>query len=225
MPSTPLGPVSREATGSGRPASSAQADRALSGWPMDSVQSIRPCSHRFPPDMEYNSATTTLVTTRGASVDPRPMPLFNVNIDYVQHQSHQGNRRQAVVRLPTTNLEKVEPPPGMLYNEKYQFDLAMLLEGRAACHQPLPDWSHGGTHYNCSRYLGYATRHCAEAQMARGNWVSIDWLLAEGPTRMCTPSVLFQTVFQNEKQRYQLSRPIYERAQPRRAGQSRAIGQ
>ena len=79
-----------EATGSGGPASSAQADSASAGSVQaGSAQIIRDSggvfSFRCAPDVEYTTGNTTTVDSRGASIEPRPMPEFDVNIDNVQH--------------------------------------------------------------------------------------------------------------------------------------------
>ena len=227
MPSPTLVEGKEEAAGSGRPASSAQVDSAEAvSAQADSAQSIRPFSLRFPPDVEYMAGRISTVAVRGASSVPRPMPPFDVNPDYVPYVTIDGIRERPVTRLPQSNLEKVEPPPGMSYDETYEWELSRLLEGLAACYEPLPTWSHGSIHFDCSKYLAYATRHSPGIKTTKGNWVSVEWLLGNSRKRMSTPSILFQTIMYNDKQRYQFSRPIYQKAEPRRAtGQSRASGQ
>ena len=133
-----------EATGSGGPASSAQADSASAG-PVQSgsTQILRDSGGVFSlrcSDVEYTTGNTTTVDSRGASIEPRPMPEFDVNIDNVQHVNIKGIGVRPFVKLPKTNLEKVEPPPGMTYNQTFEWELAMLLEGIAACCEPLPTW-------------------------------------------------------------------------------------
>merc|ERR1712095_187550 len=93
----------------------------------------------------------------------------------------------------------------------------MLLEGKSPCCEPLPTWNHGSIHFDCSKYLAWATRHAPGVQTSNGNWVSVEWLLGNSRRRMATPSTLFPTIMHNEKQRYQFSRPIYKKAEPRRA--------
>ena len=89
-PSAMSGKGKVEATGSVGPASSAQADTASAGSVQaGSAQIIRDSggvfSCRFAPDVEYTTGNTTTVDSRGASIEPRPMPEFDVNIDNVQH--------------------------------------------------------------------------------------------------------------------------------------------
>ena len=132
--------------------------------------------------------------------------------------------------LPKTNLEGVEHPPGMSYNEGYIWELALLLEGKAACYEPLPTWTVDSVHFRLSKYLAWATRHSAAIQTSDiDNWISVVSLLCDKRKKMSTPSALFHTILLNEKQRYQISRPIYVRVEPSRAtglpGQSRASGQ
>ena len=124
------------ASRSGRSASSAQADSAAAGFAQaDISQSIRVSgsgfSLRFAPDVEYTTGNTTTVSSRGASGVPRPMPVFVVNNDNVQYMTTEGLTNRPVLKLPKTNLEKVEHPPGLLYNEGYLWELAMLLEGNS----------------------------------------------------------------------------------------------
>ena len=102
----------------------------------------------------------------------------------------------------------------------------MLLEGRSPCYEPLPTWNHESAHFYCSKYLGWATRHAPDDQIFYENWVGVEWMLNNQRKKLVTPSTLFQTIMHNEKQRYQFSRPIYRKAQPRRATRlSRASGQ
>ena len=82
---------SQEATGSGGPASSAQADIALAGSAHpDSVTSIYGVggffSLRSASDVEYTAGRTSTVTSRGASLVPRPMPVFDVDPDYTHYR-------------------------------------------------------------------------------------------------------------------------------------------
>ena len=220
-----------EATGSGGPASSAQAASAAAGSAQaDSTQSIRGSggvvSLRFPPDVEYTTWNTTTVASRGASCVPRPMPAFVENRDNVQYMTILGTGKRPVTKLPKSNLEKVEHPPGMSYDETYLWELAMLLEGISPCYEPLPTWSLGSIHYDCSKYLAWAVRHSPGVHATNDNWVSVDWLLNDRRRNMSTPSILLQTILHNEKQRYQFSMPIYKKAESRRAtGRSRASGQ
>ena len=78
------GPIfSHEATGSGGPASSAQADIALAGSAHpDSATSIIGAgglfSLRSVSDVEYTAGRTSTVASRGASIVPRPMPVFDM---------------------------------------------------------------------------------------------------------------------------------------------------
>ena len=106
-----------EGMATGRPASSAQADSASSGF-----------SLRYPPDLEYQAGKITSVTSRGASIVPRPMPDFLVNTDRVQTIAIHGKGDRPVTKLPKTNLEKVEHPPGMTYIETYEWDLARWIK-------------------------------------------------------------------------------------------------
>ena len=145
MPSPYLG--QGEAAGSGGPASSAQADTG-------GVFSLK-----FPPNVEYRTGTTTTVASRVASQTPRPMPPFVENRDNTQYMIIPGTGQRPVTKLPRTNLEKVEAPPGMNYINTYIWELASLLEGKASCYEHFPTWDPGSIHYNLSRYLGFATRH------------------------------------------------------------------
>ena len=119
-------------TGSGGLASSAQADSALSN--SDSGQGF---SLRYA-DIEYMSGITSSVTSRGASCMPREMPEFAVDTDNVQYMTIIGVGKRPLTKLPKTNLEKIEPPPGMTYVETYLWELAMYLEGIAICYEHLP---------------------------------------------------------------------------------------
>ena len=140
MPSSipPKGNV--EATGHSGPASSAQADSALIDSDLGQGFSLRYA------DMEYVSSVTTSVDTRGASCTPREMPEFDVDTDNVQYMNIIGVGMRPLTKLPKTNLEKIEPPPGMTYVETYLWELAMLLEGNAICYEPLPLWNDGDKH-------------------------------------------------------------------------------
>ena len=97
--------------------------------------------------------------------------------------------------LPPTNLEKVEPPPGMSYAENYTWDLALLLEGRTACYEKLPDWDGHGVHFYLSKFLAWACRHSQYVQTSMDNWISVTALVADSRMKMATPSTLFQAVF------------------------------
>ena len=116
MPSPILLKGNVEATGSGGPASSAQADSASAGSVQaGSTQILRDSGGVFSlrySDVEYTTGNTTTVDSRGASIEPRPMPEFDVNLEKVQHVNIQGIGVRPFVKLPKTNLEKVEPPPG-----------------------------------------------------------------------------------------------------------------
>ena len=57
------------------------------------------------------------------------MPEFAVDMNQVQHVHIQGIGARPFVKLPKTNLERVEPPPNMTYNQIFLWELAMLLEG------------------------------------------------------------------------------------------------
>ena len=72
---------SQEATGSGGPASSAQADIALAGSEhpesATSIYGLGGLFHlRSVPDVEYTAGRTSTVVSRGASIVPRPMPVL-----------------------------------------------------------------------------------------------------------------------------------------------------
>ena len=110
-----------EATGSGGPASSAQAASAAAGSAQaDSTQSTCDSdgvfSLRFAADVEYTDGITSTVASRVASCVPRPMPAFVENRDNVQYMTILGTGKRPVTKLPKTNLEKVEHPPGLSYN-------------------------------------------------------------------------------------------------------------
>ena len=182
MPSPILKKGNVEATGSGGPASSAQAESASAGSVQaGSAQIIRDSggvfSFRCAPDVEYTTGNTTTVDLRGASTVPRPMPDFDVNLDNVQYVNIKGIGVRPVIKLPKSNLEKVEPPPGMTYNQTFEWELAMLLEGIAACYEPLPTWDLESIYVSCSKYLGWATRHAPHDQIFYENWVGVEWML------------------------------------------------
>ena len=183
-------------------------------------------SLKFTSDVEYNSDFRGTVQARMSSGIPRSMPDILVDKTLVNYVPLGNSGTRPLVKLPETNLVDISPPPGMNYNETYQWQLAMLLEGKAACVEPLPSWEPGSVHFEISKHLGYATRHSSEVKTNSGNWISVDWLLNNNRRKLHTPEALFQAVFFNEKGRYQFARPQYESTQGRRAtGQSRASGQ
>ena len=103
-----------------------------------------------------------------------------MNFDYTHFRNIEGVGARPVTMLPQTNLEKVEHPPGMSYEETYVWELAMLLEGKLACYEPLPTWSHDSVHYHLSKYLGWATRHSSAIQTSDiDNWISVESLLRD----------------------------------------------
>ena len=154
------------------------------------------------------------------------MPEIVVNTDNVQYTTTIGIGKRPLTKLPKTNLEKVEPPPGMNYNQTFEWELAMLLEGIAACYEPLPTWDLESIYVSCSKYLGWATRHAPDDQFFYQNWVSVEYMLNTQRRKLVTPLILFQTIMLNEKRRYPVSRPIYRKAHPKRAtGKSRVSGQ
>ena len=126
-----------QSAGSGGPASSAQADIAPA-----EVASVYGLGGQFRllsiPDVEYDTGRISSVYSRGASLEPRAMPAFQRDMSYApQRKFKAGIGERPVTMLPTTNLEKVEPPPGMSYAENYTWDLALLLEGRTACYEKI----------------------------------------------------------------------------------------
>ena len=86
----------------------------------------------------------------------------------------------------------IQPIPGMSYNEAYQWQLAMLLEGKAECLEHFPEWSsrHGSVHCDLSKYFAYVTRHSEDLKTSQENLVSVDWLLNNNRRKMQTPEVL-----------------------------------
>ena len=145
------------------------------------------------------------------------MPDILVDKTSVNYIPLGSSGTRPLVKLPETNLVDMSPPPGMSYNETYQWQLAMLLEGKAACVEPLPSWEPGSVHFEISKFLSYATRHSSEVKTNSGNWISVDWLLQQNRRKLHTPEAFFQAVFFNEKGRYQFARPQYESTQGRRA--------
>ena len=135
-------------TGSGGLASSAQADSALSNSDLGQGFSLRYA------DIEYMSSVTSSVDSRGASCMPREMPEFDVDTANVKYMDIIGVGMRPITKLPRTNLENIELPPGMTYVETYLWDLAMYLEGIAICYEHLPLWNEEDKHVNCSKYIG-----------------------------------------------------------------------
>ena len=179
------------------PASSAQADTAAnmqsnqasaSSAQVDTAKTFPGFRLAFPHDVEYISTHTSSVDSRVSSGRPRPMPDMVVetnNLQYVMTGPKQG---RPISKLPASNLQGIEAPPGMDYNESYQWQLARLLEGKAECLEELPTWEHGGIHFSLSKFLSYATRHSPELEKAKDNWVSVGWLLEQNRRKMHTPT-------------------------------------
>ena len=208
-------------------ASSAQAGSASAGSAQAGIaQQTGAFSLRFAPDAEYNQNRKSPVESRNASGVPRPMPDILVNRNNIPFMQVASRGECPISQLPKTNLAEVTAPPGMCYNDSYQWSLAQLLEGKAACCQPLPTWSHGSVHHGISKFLAYATRHSPEVKGSTENWVSVDWMLENNRHKMATPEDSFQAVFYNEKGRYQFSRPMYEAVTSKReTSMSRVSGQ
>ena len=124
------------ASGPGMPASSAQADKAQAGSAQ--ADSERPMlvsgfNLRFASDAEYNQSYQSSITSRMSSVVPRPMPDIIVNADDIPVVVLGPNKGRPVAKLPKSNLTEVTAPPGMNYNDSYQWQLAMLLEAVEDC--------------------------------------------------------------------------------------------
>ena len=144
--------------------SSAQADR---GDESEYLKQVLANSNGFRlhhPDAEYTTDFKTNLSARKTSDIPRPMPEIIVRLKDIIYFRANSNEERPCARLPQTNLVEVIHPPGMGYNETYQWELALLLEGKAACVEPLPTWERGTIHEEVSKYLAFATRHSEEVK-------------------------------------------------------------
>ena len=112
-------------------------------------------SLRYSSDPEYNPDFHSSVKQRMSSGSPRAMPELvtdTTNIPMVTMPK--TNELRPYVKLPESNLQKLEKPPGINYNDGFQWDLAQLIEGKAVCLEPLPSWEIDGIHFRISELLG-----------------------------------------------------------------------
>ena len=132
----------------GMSASSAQADKAeASSAQADSAEKSLCFSLRIPSDAEYNKDYKSSVEARMASGLPRPMPDIVVDTSEILYVVKGPTEEYPVVKLPESNLEALTAPPGMSYNDSYQWQLAQLLEGKTSCMEKLPTWEPGSVHF------------------------------------------------------------------------------
>ena len=150
------------------------------------------------------------------------MPNIQIDMKTVPWVQTSPTEARPMVRLPFTGVDALQAPAGMSFEESFQWQLAMLLEGRASCVENLPSFKPGSPSYCVSRFLGWACRHSEELKHSDENWISLEWLLKQGRHKLHTPNDLFQAVIHNEKGRYQFSKPQYIKAQSRR--ETRGMG-
>ena len=127
-----------QSAGSGGPASSAQADIAPA-----EVASVYGLGGQFRlltlPDVEYDTGKISSVYDRDASLVPRAMPAFKRDMSSApQRKFKAGIGERPVTMLPTTNLEKVEPPPGMSYPENIHGTCPNFLKARQLAMKEYP---------------------------------------------------------------------------------------